>query len=102
MSRIITSIRNQILKCFISVFKFLYAINDSGAHTIGVAHCNAFSERIVFNNTVAQVDPTMNPTFSQTLISKCPAQADPSTTVPLDTSTPTTFDNGYFLDLQVM
>lgn len=78
-----------------------YIIIDVGAHTIGVAHCNAFSERIVFNNTVAQVDPTMNPTFSQTLISKCPAQADPSTTVPLDTSTPTTFDNGYFLDLQV-
>lgn len=66
-----------------------------GAHTIGRAHCSSFSNRLASN------DPTLDPTYAATLREACPTNADPLATVPLDPSTPFTFDNNYFSNLAV-
>ena len=69
----------------------------SGAHSIGVSHCSAFSKRLYsFNDTVTQ-DPSMDSSYAETLKSICPAP--PSTTdstVSLDPSTPIRLDNKYY------
>ncbi|KAG4997850.1 hypothetical protein JHK82_028622 [Glycine max] len=69
----------------------------SGAHSIGVSHCSAFSKRLYsFNDTVTQ-DPSMDSSYAETLKSNCPAP--PSTidsTVSLDPSTPIRLDNKYY------
>lgn len=64
----------------------------SGGHTLGFAHCSSFQSRINTNN----VDPTINPSFAESLRNVCPihnkaknagANMDPSST---------TFDNTYY------
>lgn len=73
----------------------------SGAHSIGVSHCSAFSNRLYsFNKTHAQ-DPAMDPSFAAFLKTKCP----PPTNVPrnpilaLESVTPSVLDNNYYKEL---
>jgi len=72
-------------------------ITLSGAHSIGVSHCSAFSNRLYsFNNTFTQ-DPSMDSSYAETLKTKCPAPpaiSDP--TVSLDPSTPVRLDTKYY------
>ncbi|XP_062144390.1 peroxidase 5-like [Alnus glutinosa] len=76
----------------------------SGAHSIGVAHCCAFSTRLYGFNATHPQDPSMDPIFARYLRTKCPPpqnadDCDP-TTVPLDVLTPTRLDNKYYKDLK--
>ncbi|KAH9291787.1 hypothetical protein KI387_043034, partial [Taxus chinensis] len=68
----------------------------SGAHTLGVSHCNQFSNRIYSN----PVDPTLDPSYVTQLQQMCPMDVDPSIVINLDPTTPTTFDNVYYQNLQ--
>ncbi|KAF8014872.1 hypothetical protein BT93_H0612 [Corymbia citriodora subsp. variegata] len=74
----------------------------SGAHSIGISHCSSFSRRLyAFNTTLAQ-DPSLDPAFASFLKTQCPppsnvTRADP--TVSLDSITPDTLDNKYYLQL---
>ncbi|XP_054785504.1 peroxidase 5-like [Prosopis cineraria] len=72
----------------------------SGAHSIGVSHCSAFSDRLYSFNAAHPQDPSMDPTFVKLLKTKCPSPSsnvggsDP--TVALDASTPNRLDNKYY------
>ncbi|XP_044483870.1 lignin-forming anionic peroxidase-like [Mangifera indica] len=66
----------------------------SGAHTIGRARCVSFNQRINASNP----DPTLDPTYLQTLQENC--QSSDQNLNNLDVTTPDAFDNNYFVNLQ--
>ncbi|XP_065849869.1 peroxidase 46 [Euphorbia lathyris] len=73
----------------------------SGAHTIGAAHCSAFSDRFSEDSKgkLKLVDPSLNSSYANTLMKQCPARASSSITVNNDPETSTTFDNQYYRNL---
>ncbi|CAJ1810426.1 unnamed protein product [Sphenostylis stenocarpa] len=64
----------------------------SGSHTIGQASCSTFRARI-YNDT------NIDSSFATSLRANCPSVGGDRNLAPLDT-TPTTFDNTYFQNLQ--
>ncbi|GAB4835623.1 hypothetical protein Ancab_000531 [Ancistrocladus abbreviatus] len=73
----------------------------SGAHSIGRAHCAAFSNRLYSFNATNPQDPSLDPAFAAILKTKCPSPTDkPNPTVPLDFTTPYRLDNKYYQNLQ--
>ncbi|XP_042492589.1 peroxidase 16-like [Macadamia integrifolia] len=72
----------------------------SGAHTIGFSHCGKLSNRIYGFSRNRQIDPTLNPTYAQQLQKMCPRNVDPRVAINMDPTTPRTFDNAYFKNLQ--
>ncbi|XP_050238696.1 peroxidase 24-like [Mercurialis annua] len=72
----------------------------SGGHTIGVGHCNLFSNRLYNFTGKGDQDPSLNPTYAQFLKTKCTSLADNTTTVEMDPKSSFTFDNDYFVILQ--
>ncbi|XP_010653358.1 cationic peroxidase 1 [Vitis vinifera] len=64
----------------------------SGSHTIGQARCTTFRTRI-YNE--ANIDAS----FKTSLQANCPSSGGDNTLSPLDTQTPTTFDNAYYTNL---
>ncbi|CAN8229978.1 unnamed protein product [Cochlearia groenlandica] len=74
----------------------------SGAHTIGFAHCGKFSKRI-YNfspRTRTFIDPSLNRGYAFQLRQMCPIRVDPRIAINMDPTTPRTFDNAYFKNLQ--
>ncbi|PIN12457.1 Peroxidase [Handroanthus impetiginosus] len=74
-------------------------ITLSGAHTIGAAHCSAFSDRFKLdaNGNLTFIDSSLDRQYASQLIKKCPNGAtDDSITVRNDPSTPFLFDNQYY------
>ncbi|CAI8612074.1 unnamed protein product [Vicia faba] len=67
----------------------------SGAHTIGFSHCDQFTDRLYSS----QVDPTLNPSYAQELMTGCPRNVDPLIVLPLDPQTQFVFDNIYYQNL---
>lgn len=65
-------------------------VSLSGAHTIGKARCSTFSDR--------SPAPDLNLHFLHSLHQLCASNAT-ATTADLDHSTPTTFDNRYFVNI---
>ena len=63
----------------------------AGAHTIGQAQCSSFNDHI-YNDT------NINSAFATSLRANCPASGGTSL-APLDTMTPTAFDNAYYTNL---
>jgi len=63
----------------------------AGAHTIGQAQCSSFNDHI-YNDT------NINSAFATSLRANCPASGGTSL-APLDTTTPTAFDNAYYTNL---
>lgn len=63
----------------------------SGAHTIGQAQCSSFNGHI-YNDT------NINAAFATSLKANCPMSGGTSL-APLDTMTPTVFDNDYYKNL---
>jgi len=64
----------------------------SGAHTIGLARCTTFRNRI-YNET------NINSAFATSLKGNCPSSGGDNNTAPLDTTSSTKFDNAYFTNL---
>ncbi|CAI0438590.1 unnamed protein product [Linum tenue] len=76
----------------------------SGAHTIGSAHCGAFSDRFESDSKgkLKLVDSaSLDPNYASDLIKKCPAGGDtnPKVTVANDPQTANLFDNQYYRNL---
>ncbi|KAK6237080.1 hypothetical protein SCA6_012417 [Theobroma cacao] len=73
----------------------------SGAHTIGLAHCNAFSDRFRQDSKgkLTLIDTSLDSTYAEELMKKCPAGASTSTTVSNDPETSLAFDNQYYTNL---
>ncbi|KAL5221103.1 hypothetical protein ABZP36_025816 [Zizania latifolia] len=74
----------------------------SGAHTIGISHCNSFTNRLYGFSNGSDVDPTMSPAYAFLLRSVCPSNSSqffPNTTVDMDVITPAALDNKYYVGL---
>ncbi|KAF7145887.1 hypothetical protein RHSIM_Rhsim04G0123000 [Rhododendron simsii] len=65
----------------------------SGSHTIGQARCISFRARI-YNET------NIDSQFATSLQSNCPSTGGDNNLSPLDTTSPTSFNNAYFTNLQ--
>ncbi|XP_045795677.1 peroxidase 3-like [Trifolium pratense] len=68
----------------------------SGAHTIGVGHCNLFSRRLFNFTGKGDQDPSLNPTYANFLKTKCQGLSDRTTTVEMDPNSSTKFDGHYY------
>ncbi|KAK2992681.1 hypothetical protein RJ640_014931 [Escallonia rubra] len=73
----------------------------SGAHTIGVGHCNLFSNRLYNFTGKGDADPSLNSTYATFLKTKCQSLSDTTTTVEMDPGSSVTFDNDYFTSLKL-
>ncbi|XP_057463899.1 cationic peroxidase 1-like [Actinidia eriantha] len=65
----------------------------SGSHTIGQARCTTFRNRI-YN------EANINSQFATSVQANCPSSGGDNLLSPLDVTSPTTFDNAYFKNLQ--
>ena len=67
----------------------------AGAHTIGLAHCSAFSDRFQLNSkgNLTLIDTSLDSTYADELTKKCPAGASTSNTVNNDPTTSFELDN---------
>ncbi|XP_019162808.1 PREDICTED: cationic peroxidase 1-like [Ipomoea nil] len=65
----------------------------SGGHTIGKAGCATFRNRL-YNDSI------IDPSYAKWLQSICPQSGDDRSLAPLDITSPTSFDNSYFKNLQ--
>ncbi|CAL9211350.1 unnamed protein product [Musa hybrid cultivar] len=72
----------------------------SGAHTFGRAQCRFFSSRLYNFSGTGSPDPSLDSTYLATLQQNCPQGGDDTTLNNLDLTTPNTFDNKYFTNLQ--
>ncbi|XXG71129.1 hypothetical protein AAC387_Pa07g0454 [Persea americana] len=72
----------------------------SGAHTIGFSHCSKFASRIYKFSRGSPIDPTLNPSYATQLRQMCPPNVDPRIAINMDPTSPQTFDNAYFRNLQ--
>ncbi|MBA0736565.1 hypothetical protein Gogos_010103 [Gossypium gossypioides] len=70
------------------------------AHTIGFAHCGRFSKRIFNFSPRNTIDPTLNFRYALQLRQMCPRNVDPRIAINMDPTTPRTFDNAYYKNLQ--
>ncbi|XP_047328829.1 peroxidase 27-like [Impatiens glandulifera] len=68
----------------------------SGGHTIGVGHCNLFSNRLYNFTGKGDQDPSLNPTYAAFLKTKCLTVTDTVTTVEMDPNSSLTFDADYY------
>ncbi|PIM99560.1 Peroxidase [Handroanthus impetiginosus] len=68
----------------------------SGAHTLGRSHCTSFTNRLYNFSTNTAQDPTLDPIYATQLKQQCPPRADPSQVVPMDPSSPSVTDVGYY------
>ncbi|KAG4113837.1 hypothetical protein ERO13_D12G007800v2 [Gossypium hirsutum] len=72
----------------------------SGGHTIGVGHCNAFSNRLYNFTGRGDQDPSLNPTYAAFLKTQCRNLTDNTTFVPMDPGSVFTFDNNYYVTVK--
>ncbi|XP_073306664.1 peroxidase 9-like [Primulina huaijiensis] len=68
----------------------------SGGHTIGVARCVTFRQRLYNQNGNNQPDVTLERNYYNDLKTVCPQNGGDNNISPLDLSTPVKFDNKYF------
>ncbi|KAJ8636510.1 hypothetical protein MRB53_010777 [Persea americana] len=73
----------------------------SGAHTIGVGHCNLFSNRLYNFTGKGDADPSLNSTYAAFLKTKCPSLSDNTTTVEMDPQSSLSFDSHYYTNLKL-
>ncbi|PSS19809.1 Peroxidase [Actinidia chinensis var. chinensis] len=68
----------------------------SGGHTIGVARCVTFKQRLYNQNGNNQPDATLEKTYYHGLKAVCPKTGGDNNLSPLDFASPAKFDNTYF------
>ena len=69
-----------------------------GGHTVGVAHCVLFQDRLYNFKNTGQPDPTMDPELVKNLRSKCPQNTTSNNFVNLDQNPLSSFivDKSYY------
>lgn len=68
----------------------------AGGHTIGVARCTTFKQRLYNQNGNNQPDETLERSYYYGLRSICPPTGGDNNISPLDLASPARFDNTYF------
>ncbi|XP_057848743.2 peroxidase 49 [Cryptomeria japonica] len=92
---------NSTLETLIAKFK-RQGLNEvdlvalSGSHTIGQSRCTSFRQRLYNQSGNGQPDFTLEKSYSAKLRSVCPQSGGDNNLSPLDSITPTKFDNYYF------
>lgn len=71
----------------------------SGAHTIGVSHCTAFSTRLYNFTGKGDMDPSLDKNYAAQLKIKC-KPSDNTTIVEMDPGSFRTFDTHYYVNLK--
>ncbi|CAL9202849.1 unnamed protein product [Musa acuminata subsp. burmannicoides] len=71
----------------------------SGGHTIGLARCVTFNNRLSNFSTTESVDPTLDSSMAADLQSLCSQSSDGNATTALDRNSTDVFDNHYFKNL---
>ncbi|XP_023524285.1 peroxidase 46-like [Cucurbita pepo subsp. pepo] len=73
----------------------------SGAHTIGTAHCSAFNDRFRKgpNGQMTLIDASLDGTYANELMQRCPAGAASTVVVDNDPATANVFDNQYYKNI---
>lgn len=72
----------------------------AGAHTIGNAHCNSFSNRLYNFNGMTSQDPSLDPVYAAQLKQQCPqGSTDPNAVVPMNPESPGVTDVSYYDDV---
>ncbi|KAK1263362.1 Peroxidase 59 [Acorus gramineus] len=71
----------------------------SGAHTIGLARCALFSNRLFNFSGTGSPDPILDASMVSNLQSLCPTSGDGNATTALDVNSTNLFDNHYFNNL---
>ncbi|CAN6292628.1 unnamed protein product [Urochloa humidicola] len=95
---------NQTMDQLLAVFK-AHGLNMSdlvalsAAHSVGLAHCSKFSNRLYNYQPGQPTDPTLNPKYARFLEGKCP-DGGPDNLVLLDQASPAQLDNKYYRNLQ--
>ncbi|CAL4927489.1 unnamed protein product [Urochloa decumbens] len=95
---------NQTMDKLLAIFK-AHGLNMSdlvalsAAHSVGLAHCSKFSNRLYSYQPGQPTDPTLNPKYARFLESKCP-DGGPDNLVLLDQASPAELDNQYYRNLQ--
>nr|XP_043631093.1 peroxidase N-like [Erigeron canadensis] len=75
-------------------------VSLSGAHTIGLASCGTFGNRLFnFSGTNAPDSTFLDPNMVSSLQNLCPVNGDASRTTPLDWNSTDLFDTHYFQNL---
>ncbi|KAF8039996.1 hypothetical protein BT93_B2269 [Corymbia citriodora subsp. variegata] len=73
----------------------------SSGHTIGLARCATFSNRLFNFSVNSGSDPSLDATMTSDLQSLCPVNGDGNKTTALDRNSTDLFDNHYFKNLLV-
>jgi peroxidase len=76
--------------------KYIYMYVCVGAHTIGVGHCIAFTNRLYNFTGKGDQDPSLDPAYAEFLKTKCPSPTDFITTVEMDPGSFQNFDSNYY------
>ncbi|KAL8244267.1 hypothetical protein R6Q59_010525 [Mikania micrantha] len=71
-------------------------VSLSGAHTLGMARCTTFKQRLYNQNGHNQPDSTLERNYYHDLKAICPKTGGDNNISPLDLASPATFDNTYF------
>ncbi|PHT36939.1 Peroxidase 60 [Capsicum baccatum] len=71
-----------------------------GGHTVGIAHCSLFQDRLYNFNNTGGPDPNMSKWLLFGLRMKCPRGASFDNIAPLDVRTPSLVDNSFFEQIQ--
>ncbi|RRT47638.1 hypothetical protein BHE74_00009822 [Ensete ventricosum] len=71
----------------------------AGGHTIGLARCVTFSNRLSNFSSTESVDPTLESSMAADLQSLCSQSSDGNATTALDRNSTDVFDNHYFKNL---
>lgn len=69
---------------------------NAGGHTIGMARCVTFKQRLYNQNGNNQPDETLERSYYYGLKSVCPRSGGDNNISPLDLASPARFDNTYF------
>lgn len=72
----------------------------SGAHTFGRAQCKFVTGRLYNFSGTNRPDPTLNSAYRALLSQRCPSNGNGSALNDLDPTTPDTFDNHYYSNVE--
>ncbi|RZC78643.1 hypothetical protein C5167_002926 [Papaver somniferum] len=73
-----------------------------GGHTVGVAHCSFFQDRLFNFRNTGRRDPSMNANLANTLRGRCPRGSPVDNIINLDQTPRSSFvvDNGYYRQIR--
>ncbi|NP_001358795.1 Peroxidase 15 [Zea mays] len=73
----------------------------SGGHTFGRVQCKFITDRLYNFSGTNMPDPTLDASYRAFLTQRCPRNGDPTALNDLDPTTPDTFDNNYYTNIEV-